>query len=51
MYGIGFMILAVKSPHIVKELMYSSGAGRKVSGIGTGAAATVIKSSWMRRVK
>jgi hypothetical protein len=51
MYGIGFMILAVKSPHIVKELMYSSGAGRTVSGIGTGAAATVIKTAWMRRVK
>jgi hypothetical protein len=51
MYGIGFMVLAVKSPHIVKELMYSSGAGRTISGIGTGAAATAIKTAWIRRVK
>ncbi|MED4587873.1 conjugal transfer protein TrbL family protein [Priestia flexa] len=51
MYGIGFMILVVKSPAVVKELMYSSGTGRTAAGIGSGAASTVVKTAIMRRVK
>jgi hypothetical protein len=51
MYGIGFMILVVKSPAVVKELMYSTGAGRTTAGMASGAASTIAKQVIMRRVK
>lgn len=50
MFGIGYMILVVKSPSIIKELMYSSGTGRTVGGIGSGAVSTVAKSVIRKRV-
>ena len=51
MFGIGYMILVVKSPHVVKELMYSSGTGRTAGGIGTGTVSTVAKTAILRKVK
>lgn len=51
MYGIGFMILVVKSPAVVKELMYSTGSGRTAAGMASGAASTIAKQVIMRRVK
>ncbi|MCF7625457.1 hypothetical protein CQ056_24045 [Peribacillus simplex] len=51
MFGIGYMILVVKSPQVVKELMYSTGTGRTAGGIGSGTVSTVAKSVIMRRIK
>jgi hypothetical protein len=51
MFGIGYMILVIKSPHVVKELMYSSGTGRSVGGMGTGAVSTIAKTAILRKVK
>jgi hypothetical protein len=51
MYGIGYMILVVKSPHVVKELMYSSGSGRAAGGMAAGTISTIAKTVIMRRAK
>jgi hypothetical protein len=51
MFGIGYMILVVKSPHVVKELMYSSGTGRTAGGVTAGAISTVARTAILRRVK
>ena len=51
MFGIGYMVLVVKSPHVVKELMYSSGTGRTASGVASGTASTIVKQAVIRRIK
>jgi hypothetical protein len=51
MYGIGYMILVVKSPHVVKELMYSSGTGSAVTGMSAGAVRTVVQAAAFKKVK
>lgn len=51
MFGIGYMVLVVKSPHVVKELMYSSGTGRTASGVASGTASTIVKHAVIRRIK
>lgn len=51
MFGIGYLVLVVKSPHVVKELMYSTGTGRAVGGISNGAVSTVAKTAILRKIK
>lgn len=50
MFGIGYMILVVKSPSIVKELMYSSGTGRTIGGLSSGVASTVAKTVIRKKI-
>jgi len=50
LYALGFMFLIVKTPHMLKEYMYSSGSGKTTVNMGAGAFSTMAKEVFRRKM-